>query len=74
MATLQDLQTRLTLYKAAETNILSGAQEYRIGEKTFRRANLVEIQKAITDLETRIAILSQSGRISSATVVFGGRR
>lgn len=74
MATLDDLTQRLALYKTAESNILSGAQEYRIGEKVFRRANLAEIQRAITDLETRIAILSQSGRISSATAVFGGRR
>ena len=64
----------MALYKTAETNILSGAQEYRIGEKTFRRANLVEIQKAMADIETRIAIIGNNGQLYAANCVFGGRR
>lgn len=58
--TLEQLQTRLAAYVAAETKILRG-QEYVIGEgqtaRRLRRADLVEVRKAITDLSNEIAAL-----------------
>lgn len=38
--TLAEKQALLAAYAAAETAILTGAQEYRIGTRAFRRADL----------------------------------
>ena len=47
-------QTRLDAYLAAETKILKG-QEVRIGDKTFRKADLAEVRQAIKDLQIQLA-------------------
>ncbi len=45
----------LALYEAALTAILSGAQEYRIGTRLVRRADLAAIQSRIDYLRGQIA-------------------
>ena len=40
----------------------------------LRRADLSVIEKSIRDLETRIAMAAQGGRINTGHVVFGGHR
>lgn len=47
-------QTRLDAYYAAELEILQ-AQENRHGDKTFRMAELQQVQAAISMLETKLA-------------------
>lgn len=47
-------QTRLDAYLAAETKILKG-QEVRIGDKTFRKADLAEVRAAISQLQQQLA-------------------
>ncbi|NDY41261.1 primosomal replication protein PriB/PriC domain protein [Dissulfurirhabdus thermomarina] len=74
MATTAELQDRLALYRAAEQAILSGAQEYRIGERRLVRADLAHIQAEIRSLELRLSVAQQGGRLQHAQVVFGGRR
>ena len=45
----------LALYETALTAILSGAQEYRIGTRLVRRADLAAIQSRIDYLRGQIA-------------------
>ena len=73
MSTLSALQDRLIKYRSAEDAILTG-QEYRIGSRMLRRADLSEIRAEIRDLETRIAMAANGGRINTGHVVFGGHR
>lgn len=44
------LNNRLKQYVAAETEILSGGQSYKIGNRTLTRADLAEIRKEISAL------------------------
>lgn len=74
MATITELQEELALYKDARKKILTGAQSYRHGDFRADRADLERIEKAIADLERRIQVQSNSGRINTAQAVFGGRR
>ena len=75
MATLTELQNELTLYKDAEKKILL-AQEYSglSGGMTVKRADLATIQKKITELEHRIAILGNGTRLPSFGIEFRGER
>ena len=73
MANLTTLQSDLALYRAAREKILIG-QEYTIGPRRLRRPDLSEIERKITELETRIAMLDNGGRINTGHVVFGGHR
>lgn len=73
MANLTTLQSDLALYRAAREKILTG-QEYSIGSRRLRRPDLSEIERKITELETRIAMLDNGGRINTGHVVFGGHR
>ena len=73
MSTLSTLQEDLAKYKSARDAILTG-QEYRIGGRMLRRADLSVIEKSIRDLETRIAMAANGGRINTGHVVFGGHR
>ena len=50
-ARLASYKQRLDLYYKAEQAILEGAQEYYIGSRRLRRADLAEIRKMITTLE-----------------------
>lgn len=63
---LQKAKERLNAYYEAELAVLSG-QEYRIGTRTMRRADLIEIRKAINELEGLVQQLeaSQSGSTSA---------
>lgn len=47
---LQKAKDRLNAYYEAELAVLTG-QEYRIGSRTLRRADLAEIRAAINELE-----------------------
>lgn len=51
---LEQYKERLELYYKAEAAILDGAQEYYIGSRRLRRADLAEIRKMISTLEDGI--------------------
>ncbi len=74
MATTTEIQERLALYKAAETAILSGGQEYRLDNRSLTRADLGAIQKQIRDLEHQLAIATNGGSFGHSQAIFGGRR
>jgi hypothetical protein len=48
---IEQMETRLEAYRAAELAILSGAQSYSINNRTLTRANLETINKMIRQLE-----------------------
>lgn len=73
MSTLSQLQEDLTKYRAARDAALNG-QEYRIGGRMLRRADLAVIERSIRELESRIAMSAGGGRINTGHVVFGGHR
>jgi len=50
---LQLVKERLQAYYQAEMAVLTG-QEYRIGTRAMRRADLSEIRKAINELEKQV--------------------
>lgn len=77
MATLTELQADLATYKAARDRILTGAQEASLGGQRSRQAELAEINRAIRELETRIALARASSggvRVTHTQAVFQGRR
>ncbi len=51
---------RLDMYYAAEEAVLLG-QEYRIGTRSLKKADLATIRAAIDELEDEIAALEDSG-------------
>lgn len=55
MARLDELRTRLAAYQTAELAILDGAQEYAIGSRSLKRADLSKISDMIKYLEKEIA-------------------
>jgi hypothetical protein len=73
MTTLSTLQEDLVAYRAARLKILRG-QEYWIGSRKVRRPDLALVENAIKELETRIAILQNNGKIKTEHAVFGVRR
>ncbi len=73
LSTLSQLQQDLTNYRAARDAILT-SQEYQIGTRRLRRADLRDIEATIRNLETRIAMAQQGGRINTGHVIFGGHR
>ena len=56
---LTDLRIRYNLYKTAETAIINGAQEYTIGDRTLRRADLKIISEEIRRLVQEIGKVEQ---------------
>lgn len=68
--TLQQAETQLAAYLAAETAVLAG-QAYSIGGRSVTRANLGEIRAGIDSWNARVVQLSNSsqGRTRSRTVV-----
>lgn len=50
---LQLAKDRLIAYQEAELAVLTG-QEYRLGSRTLRRADLKEIRSAISALERQV--------------------
>ena len=69
---LNQAQTQLNAYLAAETAVLTG-QKYEIAGRMLQRANLAEIQKGINLWNERVMSLTrtQSGRSRARTVVAG---
>ena len=74
MATSAELQAELDSYRAARDKILTGAQNYRLGNVNLSRADLAEIHSRIKQLEARLAIVQAGGRVGGSAVVFGGHR
>ena len=66
---LATAQAQLDAYVAAETAILSG-QEYWIGSRRLKRADLAEVRAGITAWDQRVKTLSSSatGRGRSITL------
>ena len=62
MTKLERLKERLEMYYDAERKIAGGAEEYQIGSRRLRRADLLSIRNAISELEDEIAILENPGR------------
>lgn len=62
------LQERLRAYYKAEEKVLLG-QEYSIGTRTLRRADLAEIRKAIKDLENQISLIDNAGKNRAARFI-----
>ncbi|BBF41994.1 hypothetical protein lbkm_0676 [Lachnospiraceae bacterium KM106-2] len=57
---LESYKRRLDLYYEAEEAALNN-QEYTIGSRTLKRADLAEIRKAIQDLESKVTALEERG-------------
>jgi hypothetical protein len=77
MTTLEELQEDLALFKAARRNILEGAQEVRIGLRTYRHADLEVLNREIASLQNRIAAVRSrlpGGSLNYSVPVFRGRR
>ncbi|RII32842.1 hypothetical protein D2A34_21845 [Clostridium chromiireducens] len=68
---LETLKTRLENYYKAEDSILNGAQEYKIGSRDFRRADLNEISQMIQYLEKEIATEESKSQGKGRNRVFG---
>ena len=77
MASIQEIQDRLSLYKQAEIRILQG-QSYQIGTISYTRANIrdvqAEIRKLEGDLAQAVASSSPGGLMQHSQAVFRGRR
>lgn len=71
MSRLDDLQSRLQQYRACETAILSGAQEYFLGSRRIKRADLLEIADMIKYLEKEIAVEQAKAAGGSRNRVIG---
>lgn len=66
---LDSYRRRLDLYYETEEKILQ-FQESRIGSRTYRRADLPEVQTAITELEGKISSLERNGSLKRKTARF----
>lgn len=70
---LERSRKRLEMYYAAEEAILGGAQEYQIGSRNLKRADLAEIRKMITALEDEVdaleSVLDGNGRRRCVRVI-----
>ncbi|TAK45249.1 MAG: hypothetical protein EPO27_10540 [Betaproteobacteria bacterium] len=58
--TLAQAEAKLAAYLDAETAVLSG-QEYTIGSRRLRRADLAEIREGVTFWNGKVAELSNGG-------------
>lgn len=68
MGQLERLKKRLEQYYKAEDKILLG-QEYSIGSRSYKRANLKEVQTEIRRLEKEIARLKSGGKNKMVRVI-----
>jgi len=65
--TLSQAETQLSLWIAASTAVASG-QEYRIADRSLKRANLADIQAQITFWDSQVKRLTRGGiRVIGAT-------
>lgn len=66
MTPREQTQARLDAYLAAELKILTGGQEYVIGQgataRRLTRADLPGVQKAIAELRAEIALLDAAAQ------------
>lgn len=62
---IEQYKKRLELYEKAEETILCGGQSYRIGTRSFTRANLSEIREMIDYLTKKIKELEIKERTGS---------
>ena len=65
---LERTRKRLELYYKAEEAILTG-QEYTIGSKKLRRADLSDVQAMISKLEIDVKSLERGGKNRAVRVV-----
>ena len=66
---LETLKARLRRYLECESAILRG-QEYYLGDRRLRRADLTAVRNAIKDLEDEIAGLERSnGRVKRVVFI-----
>lgn len=65
---LETAKRRLALYYRAEAAILTG-QEYAMGSKKLRRADLADVQGMIKRLEMEVESLEHSGKNRTARAV-----
>ncbi len=72
--TLIEMQERLALYLTAERKILEGNQSWSVGQQSFTRANLGEIQSVIESLRREISMAQTGGTFGCSQMVIGGRR
>lgn len=61
-------RSRLEAYLKAESAILT-SQEYWMGSKRLRRADLEDVQKKITELQKEIARLETGGKNKMVRVI-----
>lgn len=61
MSDLERTRRRLDLYYKAEEAILTG-QEYTIGSKKLRRADLSDVQEMINKLEKEVKSMEHGGK------------
>lgn len=59
-AQILELKERLIAYQTAELKILRN-QEYTVRDRTFKKANLPEVRKAIRELQLEIVRAEQGG-------------
>lgn len=73
MSTETDLLSRLGNYLAAETAILTGAQEYTVGQgstaRRLTRADLATVQQTIKELRAELAQV-QSAMTRARRVIY----
>lgn len=60
---IEYLKNRLALYREAEEVLLTGGQEWSIGNQKFKRADLEAIVKRIASLESELAREERGGGI-----------
>lgn len=74
MATLAELEAKLTSLQAKADAILNGGQGYNAPNRSLTRVDYATLQRQIENLERRIEVVRNSGRIPGSHVVFGGHR
>jgi uncharacterized membrane protein YgaE (UPF0421/DUF939 family) len=73
MTTLSELQADLAKYKAARDRILSSGQSFADATgRQISEGTLFRLENKINELENRIAMLQNSGKLSGYQPVFGG--
>jgi len=73
MSTLSELQSDLAKYKAARDRILTNGQS--ISDASGRQTTegtLFRLESKITELEQRIAVVDNGGKLTGYQPVFGG--
>jgi len=74
MPTLTELQERYTRIDKAIGVVEDTGQSYSIGNQTYAKGDLRTMYAERSRVEQQITVLTQRGRLSHATTVFGGRR